>query len=176
MSRQIFRDDRPVTGADLIELRERLRLSLADMLWLFGMSMNKWAQYTVKSRDLPVADETVEILARLLDRFPELSLIPPEPDLPQLLEHLSKIRGEPTSLKHFAILFGRQGSTGHRWISQGTRLPPALTHLAQTVLRGIQSDPAHEAQLVAEWERIVRTVGRNRGVSDVFSTGRWTVE
>lgn len=170
----IFRDDKPVTGAGLVELREHLRLSLGDMLWLFGMSMNKWAQYTVKGRDTPVADETVEIFARLLDRHPELLLIPREPDFSELLKCLGKIRGEPMPLKDFALLFGRQGSTGHRWITQGTRVPPALTHLAQTVLKGFEDDPEGRAKLAKEWAQIVRLVGRNRGVPDIFTAGRWT--
>jgi len=169
----LFRDDKPVTGAGLSELRQRLGISVADMLWLFGMSMNKWATYTTKNANEAVSDETVEIFARLLDRHPELSPIPPMPSMAHMRQLIAEIQGEPISLKHLAVLFGRQESTGHRWITQQGRTPPILPHFARLLLNGFERHPERRAKLLKEWEEVVRLVGRGRKVEDVFEAGRW---
>ena len=171
-----FDDGKPVTGQGLIELRESLGISVADMMWMLGISMRKWSEYTIQRKDEPVSDVTIEILARLLDRHPEYSMIPPEPDVAKFREEIGQIRGEELTLKEFAVLFGRQASSGHRWVNQDATLARPLAHLAQTVMRGLELQPDKQKRLIKEWEDIVRAAGRARGVDDVMDTGRWTKE
>ena len=84
--------DRPVTGHDLEDLREKLALSVTDLCWLFGLSMPNWGKIK-KAGPEPVKDPAVALLARFLDSYPEACPIPrpPEPgDVAERLPELSR--------------------------------------------------------------------------------------
>ena len=49
---------RPVNGADLDQLRERLGLSTADACWLYGLPMPKWANIVKKKSNEPLKKAT----------------------------------------------------------------------------------------------------------------------
>ena len=170
----LFSDNSDVTGAGLDELRQHLGLSVADMTWLFGMTMGKWSEYTrVENAHRRVPDETVEIFARLLDRHPEYSPLPAMPTMKEMRDVISEVRAEPLQLKQLAVFFGRQGSAGHRWITQEAGMPPIVPHLGRMILNGLEKRVSKRQAVIDEWEEIVRLVGRRRGVADVFEKGNW---
>ncbi len=47
-----------------------------------------------------------------------------------------------------------------------------LMHFLKTAL--LMQDTAGRTQLLEDWRKTVEQEARNRGVSDVFKTGRWT--
>jgi hypothetical protein len=163
-----------VTGQGLDDLRHKLGYSVADMCWIFGMPANKWTTYVRKDGAQPVRDESVEILARLLDAHPAASPIPPMPTIEAIFEKLAKTLGPTATYRRLAVLFGRHGSGGSRWISAGGRTPPLLRHIAHATDWMMRNDATGGSDAVREWEDTVRAVANARGIKDdVFVTGKW---
>ncbi len=168
--------DTPVTGQDLDALRGKLGLSVADMCWVFGFSMNRWGSTVRKNAVKPLPNQSEEILARLLDEYVELCPVPKMPDPREFFEHLKAI--DPgMNRKRFGILLGREASTGYRWITKSGRPSPVLERIAFIVSR-LLDDKRHTSdkrQVIAEWEALVRLVAGVRGIEgDILRTGRWT--
>lgn len=171
---RLFRPDTPVTGEGLDHLRHKLGYSMADMCWLFGMPANKWTTYVRKNGKDAVKDESVEIMARLLDAHPEASPIPPMPTIESIHQKLASALGPEATYRRLAVLFGRHGSGGSRWISAGGRTPPLLRHIGHVTAWMMHNDAKGSANAIKEWEDLVRDVARARGIKDdVFITGKW---
>ncbi len=120
--------DRPVTGHDLEDLREKLALSVTDLCWLFGLSMPNWGKIK-KAGPEPVKDPAVALLARFLDSYPEACPIPRPPEPGDVAERLPEL-----SRKTLGIALGREASAGYRWVVQGGRTSPILNRLLLMVL------------------------------------------
>lgn len=169
----ILRDDQPVTGKDLDDLRHSLSLTVADMCWLFGMSMNKWSSVVRKGALKPVPDESIEILARLLDAHPEHSPLARMPQAAEFHKFLNQV--EKVDKKRLSALMGREASAGYRWLEKGVRIPATLQHIAYVITEMMRHrDLPAQRKKLAEWEKLVRRVSSARGVQeDVFGTGTW---
>jgi hypothetical protein len=77
--------------------------------------------------------------------------------------------------KRFATYFGAESSAAYRWMRPDARPSSTVTrlmHFLKTAL--LMQDAAGRTQLLEDWRKTVEQEARNRGVDDVFKTGRWT--
>lgn len=122
--------DRPVTGDDIIALRDRLGISVSDMTWLLGISAATWGEITRERKDdegnlkpsAVVADPTVALLARWLDAHVDdaARLIPNWPSPSELFRLLESLPATPAmgpiDRKRLGLSLGRDATTGSRWL------------------------------------------------------------
>lgn len=167
---------RPVIGEDLDTLREMLGLSTMDAIWLYGMSMNKWTNTVKNGARSPVDNITLALLARQLAAHPELCPLPKPVganDVYSLIQTLLPSLDK----KRFAIMFGCEASSGYRWITMGSKISPALSRLFfvfQTILKSARKRSESQAlSMLTEWDQMVENEANQRGVRNVFSSGRW---
>jgi len=168
----------PVRGQAIDELRASLGFSTSDMCWLLGMRLNKWGQYVRAGASKVIDDQSIEILVRLIDSYPELSPIPAMPTMKEmfdLLEAVTANTNDPITRRELAILMGRQASGGHRWLERNASAPPALQHIAYIMKRRLDEAAYADQKLavVLEWRKLVKEVAAARGVADIFKTGQW---
>lgn len=169
---------RPVIGEDLDALREQLGLSTMDGCWLYGMSMNKWTKAVKKQARDPVENISLALLARELSAHPELCPVPRMPSAQGIFTMVEKLQPS-LDKKRLAIMFGCEASSGYRWITVGSKISPVLSRLFlvfETVLQSASKRSDSQAlSMLADWDRMVETEANQRGVVNVFSSGRWTV-
>lgn len=169
---------RPVIGEDLDTVRDQLGLSTSEACNVFGMSMTKWSKVVRKSGKEPVSKATLALLVRTLNKRPDLSLLPRHPAPEDVLARMRSIN-EKIDLKRLSVYFGCEASSGYRWITRGSDISPALARLLLVFARLF--DRARENGLEAaeammeEWREMVEHEAQERGVSDVFNTGRWVM-
>ena len=170
---------RPVIGEDLDALREQLGLSTMDGCWLYGMSMNKWTKTVKKEAREVVENASLALLARELSSNPALCPVPRMPTANEILE-LIKAHQPSVDKKRLAIMFGCEASSGYRWITIGSKISPVLSRLFlvfRTILQAsLKRSDSQALSTLADWDRMVALEAMQRGVSDVFSSGRWTVK
>lgn len=156
--------DRPVTGHDLEDLREKLALSVTDLCWLFGLSMPNWGKIK-KAGDQPVKDPAIALLTRFLDAYPEACPIPRPPEPGDVVERLPA-----ASRKSMSIALGREASAGYRWVVQGGRTSPILNRLL--LMLNTRLDAMGDEAWV-EWQDMVTTEASARGIEDIWRHGSW---
>ena len=165
--------DRPVLGRDLETVRLAFGLATQDIIWVLGMSITRWMQIVRQAPDAPVKDPALALLVRFLAQHPELAVIPKQPTAPEMLAFMNEIADiEP---KRFATYFGAESSAAYRWMRPDARPSSTVTrlmHFLKTAL--LMQDAAGRTQLLEDWRKTVAQEARNRGVDDVFKTGRWT--
>lgn len=171
--------NRPVIGADLLDLRERLQLKSQDIAWLLGLSMTKWMMIVNKDRNQPVKDPTLALVVRVLDEFPELNPIPRAPSAAEIMSladaEIPKSSDEqefPLTKKKLSILFGAEASSGYRWLETDSGISPVLGRLFSLFQRG-NSMAGSRAAFNQRWVDRVETEARARGISEIFRWGRW---
>ena len=157
--------DRPVTGHDLEDLREKLALSVTDLCWLFGLSMPNWGKIK-KAGPEPVKDPAVALLARFLDSYPEACPIPRPPEPGDVAERLPEL-----SRKTLGIALGREASAGYRWVVQGGRTSPILNRLL--LILSIHLDEQGTSKAWQEWHSLVSTEATARGIENIWRSGSW---
>ncbi len=169
---------RPVIGEDLDALREQLGLSTMDGCWLYGMSMNKWTKAVKKEARDPVENISLALLARELCANPELCPVPKMPDAAEIHQIITALQPRMDK-KRLAIMFGCEASSGYRWITIGSKISPVLSRLFlifKTIhLAAAKRSDSQAMSMLADWDRMVENEANQRGVINVFSTGRWTV-
>lgn len=168
---------RPVIGEDLDALREQLGLSTMDGCWLYGMSMNKWTQAVKKEARQPVENISLALLARELSARPELCPVPKMPSAHDIHGIIEKYQ-PAIDKKRMAIMFGCEASSGYRWLTVGSKISPVLARLFlvfQTIFyTSLKKSDSQAISMLADWDRMVAQEASERGVLNVFSTGRWT--
>jgi hypothetical protein len=103
----------------------------------------------------------------------------PLPAQPQALDIFQAIRGHRQGLdkKRMAIMFGCEASSGYRWITMRSKIAPALARAFVVFNARLNSaskrSPSAMQSVLGDWDRLVEIEGRARGVTDVFSAGRW---
>ncbi len=168
--------DRSVIGRDLQQIKEFHGLSVADCLWLFGnMSITKWTQIKQKA-DEPLTDPTLALFVRFLDAHPECIMIQKMPDANEIFDTLNQLL--PVSQKTMSIMLGNEESAAYRWRKVGTRQPPMIGRLMLGLKTALlmQPDQISKLGVINEWNNMVATEGRARGVNDVFTSGSWVTE
>lgn len=167
---------RPILGEDLDSLREQLGMSTMDACWLYGLSMTKWT--LIAKRNLakePLKNVTLALLVRVLRAYPEVSPVMPAPTAKDVFAAI--LESQPAlDRKRMAIMFGCEASSGYRWLTTDSEIGPALVRLFKMFMLfhgEVITSPKKKAELVAEWDEMVNTEARARGVRNVFSTGRW---
>lgn len=156
--------DRPVTGHDLEDLREKLALSVTDLCWLFGLSMPNWGKIKKAGAD-PVKDPAVALLARYLDAHPEACPIPRSPEPGEVAERLPEL-----SRKTLGIALGREASAGYRWVVQGGRTSPILNRLLLILSMHLDENGSRGWQ---DWQTLVSTEAGARGINNIWRSGSW---
>lgn len=168
---------KPILGQDLDTLREMMGMTASEACWFYGISMNKWTDVVRKEAKSPVGSITLSLLVRALSRWPELSPLPPSPGAQEIYERL-KLVDEGLEKKKFSVYFGCEASAGYRWITKNSELSPALRRLfgvfAQLFDRTLEQGGLTAAtEMLGKWRRHVTTEAEERGISDVFRTGKW---
>ena len=165
--------NRPVLGRDLDAVRQEFGLLTNDIIWVLSMSITRWMQVVRQAPDEPVKDPTLALLVRFLAQHPELAVIPKQPTASEMFALMNEIADvEP---KRFATYFGAESSAAYRWMRPDARPSSSVTrlmHFLKTAL--LMQDAAGRTQLLEDWRKTVEQEARNRGVDDVFKTGRWT--
>lgn len=165
--------NRPVLGRDLDAVRQEFGLLTNDIIWVLSMSITRWMQVVRQAPDEPVKDPTLALLVRFLAEHPELAVVPKQPSAAEMFTLMNEVADvEP---KRFATYFGAESSAAYRWMRPDARPSSTVTrlmHFLKTAL--LMQDTAGRSQLLEDWRKTVEQEARNRGVSDVFKTGRWT--
>lgn len=173
------KDYPPIRGENIEEVRERLGLSTMDARWLFGMSMFKWAEVVKKGGCVPLKSPSLSLLVRILKNHPEVCPINPSIDPGKIFEKIS-INQPEINKKRMAIMFGCEGSSGHRWLTRKKNMGPSL-HRILKVFMGWYEPNLNEAResstegilAISKWDRMVELEAYTRGVNNVYSLGRW---
>lgn len=167
---------RPILGEDLDALREQLGMSTMDACWLYGLSMTKWTLIAKREKaKLPLKNVTLALLVRVLRAYPEVSPVMAAPTAKDVFSAIAETQPE-LDRKHMAIMFGCEASSGYRWLTTDSEIGPALVRLFKMFMLfhdEVSSSPKKKAELISDWEDMVNTEARARGVRNVFSTGRW---
>ena len=165
--------NRPVLGRDLDAVRQEFGLLTNDIIWVLSMSITRWMQVVRQAPDEPVKDPTLALLVRFLAEHPELAVVPKQPTAAEMFALMNEVADvEP---KRFATYFGAESSAAYRWMRPDARPSSSVTrlmHFLKTAL--LMQDTAGRTQLLEDWRKTVEQEARNRGVADVFKTGRWT--
>lgn len=170
----------PVIGEDINALRDVLGLSTGDACWLYGISMTRWMEMTsnrLGHKD-PVPNPTLALMVRALSSRPDISPIPVAPSAEEILGMINEL-GETVDKKRLAIMFGCEGSSGYRWITMRGKISPVLERLFlvfRMLLKSALAKSAGQAiKFLDEWDEMVEDEARHRGISDIFSVGKWNV-
>lgn len=182
--------NRPVNGADLDALRERLGLSASDACWLYGLSMAKWAEVVKKNSTAPIKKTTLALMARALSARQDLCPIPKAPTVDETFDLVHQHR-DYIDKKRFAIMFGCEASTGYRWMTLKTKVGTVQSrlfmvfHSLVTTAAGTswkksslrrKPDLRMSGRVVTEWEHLVEIEADSRGIKSIFQGGCWTAQ
>ena len=162
---------RPVIGADLEDLREKLGVSVADVCWLLGLSVTKWMQVVRHGARDPVKDPTLALLARVLERHAQANPMPRMPSPQEVFQRICD--SQPIDKKRMALLFGYEASSGYRWLTARGRCSPTLSRLLYGFARLAGGEAAGLARTLAAWQRMVEAEAAARGVENLWAAGRW---
>jgi hypothetical protein len=168
---------RPVIGEDLDSVREQLGHPTADAGWLYGISITKWMMIAKKNPRVTVNNPTLALLVRHLSEDPSLSPIPVAPSAADIFETIEIVRPN-IDKKHMAIMFGRESSSGYRWLTKNSNLSPVLQRLFLVFDCLVNQENAkHDGDVedvLIEWDKMVENEGVQRGIPSIYSTGIWT--
>lgn len=168
-------ENRPVHGADIVDLRDRLGATAGAMANLLGVSMIKWTKLIKDRKHDPIDEPAVEIIVRFLDANPKAAY-----ELPMLVrvtaketyEEAAKLCGEPIAMKDFAVSLGRQASSGHRWNTREGHSSETLNRVLWLYLWNLRrTGSPNDAR--RKWELMVKRIGAVNNLGDVFITGHW---
>lgn len=171
--------NRPVIGEDLDNLREQLGLSSSEACWLYGLSIMKWMKIVKNGAKDVIRRPSLALLARALDKRPEHSLLPRQPSAQEIFDRIHKVDAE-VDKKRLSVLFGSEASAGYRWITKESEISPALARLFMMFQRLF--DRAHgqsnraAIKMLEDWRKMVALEASQRGIANIFTTGRWIAE
>lgn len=165
--------DRPVIGKDLDTVRQHFGLMMADAIWLYGLSPNKWTTLVRQQPNEPIPDPTLALLVRFLDQHPELSIIPRWPSPRETYDCLNVT--QKLTQGEFSLLLGFERSAAPRWFNpRGARQSATLSRLMLCLRTTILSKrPEDRGQVMDDWRASVTTEAKVRGVDNLFEAGRW---
>jgi len=149
---------------DMVNLQNRLGLSLIDIQWLIG-SLGHVS--SVKDRGL-IEDPTFAILIRYLTKYPEELLVPKAPDIGDFIKQITPIWSE-SKWKHLVfnksrvgVMLGCTKIAGYSWDKETTTPSQSVQHLMMTILKAVSDDGIaglNKYLSLVEDEAKVRNVG-----------------
>lgn len=170
---------RPVRGQDIDDLREMLGLTTGDMVWLLGITTNRWSDITSDEARLKPLDGNnapIAIYARLLDKYPELCIVPKMPSPEEIFDTISKV--DPSlNMKDMSLLLGREASSCFHWLKCGRRASPQVSRLGYMIEQLIKRDTKGEGKnALFDVKSIVQTESSARGIKNLLSAGSWNIK
>ncbi|WP_040477100.1 hypothetical protein [Paramagnetospirillum caucaseum] len=179
--------DRPVCGEDIINLRERLGISVSDMMWLLGLTAAHWGEITSdktnesgqKKYTAPVADPAVALLARWLDAHIDdaARLVPTWPTPKELFDRLKQYPESPSmgtiDRKRLGLCLGRDATTGSRWLMKDradSGTPANIDRLLYFVTSAIDD---RGADAWVEYRRLAQHEASLRGEPNLDQAPGW---
>ena len=168
--------DRPVLGKDLDAVRQEFGLMMADAIWLYGLSPNKWSQLVRMHPDEPIADPTLALLVRFLDQHPDLPIIPRWPSPRETFDRLNA--AQKLTQGDFSLMMGFERSATTRWFKpRGARPSATLSRLMfcfKTQLLAMREE--ERGQLIDDGRATAKLEAKKRDVKDLFASGGWTAD
>ncbi|MBI3444458.1 MAG: hypothetical protein HY055_03655 [Magnetospirillum sp.] len=163
----------PIVSRDIALFRDSTALDMADMVWLFGVTMHRWGKMMRDAQDQPdrLADPRHALLLRWLvahpDETPRLKPLSPADFLFRLRP---TIEGGVTA-HWFSLVMGAHCSAGHRWTALGAAIHPA-SRRALGLLEA--TNPADLRRNWEEWCRNAHLEARLRGLGDLDTLRSWS--
>lgn len=167
----------PVTGAHYVKVQAKLGLDVGPFLSRLGANMRD--HFTIH-QDLaaPIADESLALHLRLLDRYPEL--VPPEPTVDELVQEIKAIARENPDLKLpmritpslVGLLLGRHTRTSSLWNTRRTGPAWKVVELMRDLLTLLETHP-DAAAFLEDYVALVQTEAAARGERDLFTAKKW---
>lgn len=175
--RSFISEDRPVTGEDLNTLRERIGLSVGEACWLYGLSMTKWTNVAKRDAKKMLTNPTLALMTRALSARQDACPLPAAPSAPEVLDLITEIV-PGIDKKRFATMFGRESSSGYRWITTQGKISPVLERLFHVFkalyVPALEKGPLEAALFLQEWDQMVELEAQERGIANIYSAGKWT--
>jgi len=164
--------NRPVIGEDLVVLRKRLRHSLGDALYLYGMYSGKYSELTSPKKNgrQTVNRGTIAIMTRLLDAAPEFDPLPRAVPFHEFVERLQRLDHSLT-VKKIGIMLGGDAGSGYRWL-KGSKMYPVVEHLVIIIDQAVRQ---HGKAGLALFADVVETerLAQGKIEDNFYSVGGW---
>jgi hypothetical protein len=164
-----------ITGADIRDQKDELGLGVVDDFWLYGMLIRPFRFTGPKSLE-PISNSSLTVLARYLDRSPELNPVPEMPEVAEIYEKIEELYKGRLSSRKFGCLFGASGWSGNRWLYHNGEPSPTVKRIFYMLLKAIEENGPHaleEYLSVLEEEAYAR--GFENGLQSVLKTGSWKI-
>jgi len=182
-------NDRPVLGKDLDAIRQSYGITTTDACFLFGLSMTRWMHAVRRDPDLPLADTSLAVLARFMDKYPELYLLPKFPEPSDVFEKIRGVKGyDELNSRHFSLILGAESTAANRWLKQGGRQSPSVVRLLWHINEALDhTNPrgkpkadvglsgVSQKEVINELFEMAKLEASLRGTVDLFKEGRWQV-
>lgn len=184
--------NRPVLGKDLDTLSQLYGLSTTDALFLFGVSITKWMHAVRRDAELPLADTSLALFVRFLDDHPEIYFMPQFPSPPEVYERIKSYQKEEDQLppRHFSLIMGAESTASNRWLNGTSGHSPSVSRLLWSLDEALKRNVGESTmvpggagrggktanrELIADFIKTAQLEAQLRGVTDLFSEGRWPV-
>lgn len=165
------KDRKPFLGSDLEDLRLRLGFTVDDMVFLTGLTKQRWFYYTKKLASLQIPDPTVAIYCRLIADDSKLVFIPEFSPPQYVFSKINENMSGGVTQKEFSILMGNNESSSSRWLSGRSNPSQTVKRLSHVLAMMIVHYGFEEA--LDKIRSVVAYEATVRGVPDVWSDGRW---
>lgn len=168
----MIRENKFITGADLVDQREELELSVTDHFWLCGMLTRNF-RITEDAGQEPIPNIPISILVRYLDKNPEDAFVPKMPTWEETYDLVASVSPFKMSPRKFGMLFGTTGWTGNRWYHGGEPSPP-VKRLFYILKKKIEKEGEEGfRKYLNALEEEAKTRGFENGLESVFKAGGW---
>jgi hypothetical protein len=151
----------PTKNRDILFLQMKMGCNKNDIAWLLGQYMANMGQIK-QEPDSPVRDPSIGIFVRLINEFGLNPFKMPSPL--EFYEYINDIR--PMTRRQFAMLFGREESSAHRWFARGGQWPTVLRHMAVEINRLLEAAGTDEERraIVDRWWHLAEAEAEARGI------------
>jgi len=166
-----------ITNADLLDLRELLGLTFIDFLWLSGSgSIASQSGKTGEDSFDPIAKPPLCLMARYLLKYPDENFMPEMPEYYEIFDLIKKHSASTTyptiSVRRFGLIFGVACWSSYQW-NKGKEPTSIVQRLFLIVKNAIQAEGAKGLQKyldIIDQESRARGLG---GLEKLFSKGAW---
>ncbi|WP_137917041.1 hypothetical protein [Hydrogenophaga sp. 2FB] len=178
--------NRPVLGKDLDVMCQQYGMNTTDALFVFGLSMTRWMHIVRRDAELPVLDNSLAVLVRFMDTYPDIRILPTFPKVEDLA---STMKADADILpRTFSLMMGAEETASYRWLSGRSRQSPSVLRLMWHVHHALTVPMAPEDGSEApegppglrERKKIIKKLhdlalleAKARGAKDLIKDGRW---
>jgi len=156
---------RPITGNDLAGLRSELgtavgrRLTLMDFPYELGVHRARYTEMVRRGND-PILKPRLEILTRLLQRYPHWAIAAEEERLvSNAMELMNHVRPSANyTMRDLAIMLGYEVTASLPW-AYGKKTIPTTNRILRIIVRGLRQEHEKDRELFfRELESVVASV------------------